>query len=129
MEMVYQMLPSNGQGETMQLLTTSKVLTHYNTMYISPAFGYRHFTVWTWSCYITRATKWRGETGSIFTSCSLSKSEQNYSQINKEALAFIYECMLAARRSHHLNLSIDNRPTEKGLEMHQKFVLEHVMVM
>ena len=71
-----------------QLLTTSKVLTHYDTTL--PLRLAADASQYGLGAVISHVLPNGEEKPIAFASCSLSKSEQNYSQIDKEALGLIY---------------------------------------
>ena len=71
-----------------QLLTTSKLLTHYNPeLPVRLAADTSHYGL---GAVISHVLPNGEERPIAFTSRSLSPSERNYSQIDKEALALIY---------------------------------------
>ena len=71
-----------------QLLTTSKLLTHYNPdLPVRLAADASHYGL---EAVISHVLPNGEERPIAFTSRSLSPSERNYSQIDKEALALIY---------------------------------------
>lgn len=101
---------SRAMDSAKRLLTTSNVLTHYNSsLPLKLTADASHYGL---GAVISHILPGGEERPIAFTSRSLSSSEKNYSQIDKEALALIY----GVRKFHNylfgrkFTLVMDHKP-------------------